>query len=384
MRILQVTPYGPETLGGVPVVSFQLAQSLGERDVHVQWMAGGTIQRQLKNVTFTSMRPLFRWRGHELFAHDVWSISSIKTLLSSIRTSDIVQFHDILHVGCLAAFCWATLLGVPTVFTEHLGIMQQPTFYKPLHLLACIARWFILRNATAVVYVARHLQEQDVNIVARSSEVIVSGIDPTVFHLDDLQPDAWKKSLGWNPTRPTLLFTGRFENQKRLSLIRTLATRHSEWQWVLVGKGSIDPRSWQLPNMLVLPPSDHKTLARYYHAADLFVLPTFGEGISLSMLEALACGLPVVISSIVQPEQHLPAYAFVSVADENSDEKSAEAWSTSLQETLQSRNWTERRSQLRSHPIDRTWEKMSDEYYSLYQSILQNHGHPTRGLPSHT
>jgi UDP-glucose:(heptosyl)LPS alpha-1,3-glucosyltransferase len=39
-----------------------------------------------------------------------------------------------------------------------------------------------------------------------------------------------------------------------------------------------------------------KEVARFYHAADAFVLPSFHEGSSLALLEAMACGLPVLVT----------------------------------------------------------------------------------------
>jgi len=41
----------------------------------------------------------------------------------------------------------------------------------------------------------------------------------------------------------------------------------------------------------------HEDLPIYYNAANVFVLPSFFESFSLVSLEAIACGVPVVIST---------------------------------------------------------------------------------------
>ena len=42
----------------------------------------------------------------------------------------------------------------------------------------------------------------------------------------------------------------------------------------------------------------HKEVAKYLNAADVFVLPTLAEGCSNSIVEAMACGLPIISSDL--------------------------------------------------------------------------------------
>jgi glycosyltransferase involved in cell wall biosynthesis len=43
---------------------------------------------------------------------------------------------------------------------------------------------------------------------------------------------------------------------------------------------------------------NNQELSRYYHMADLFISPSHVDGSSISLLEALACGMPVIVSDI--------------------------------------------------------------------------------------
>jgi alpha-1,6-mannosyltransferase len=104
--------------------------------------------------------------------------------------------------------------------------------------------------------------------------------------------------------RQVLLYVGRLSPEKNIGLLlaafELLCARHPDrYHLVIVGDG---------PLRRILPATRHRTgaltwrsylqdnakLARYYHAADLFVHPGVVETFGLVVLEAQACGLPCV------------------------------------------------------------------------------------------
>jgi glycosyltransferase involved in cell wall biosynthesis len=66
----------------------------------------------------------------------------------------------------------------------------------------------------------------------------------------------------------------------------------------LVGSCQLELRKLSgLPsNVGVIPPCSRESLREHYRAADVFVFPSFFEGLALVQLEALACGLPLIAS----------------------------------------------------------------------------------------
>jgi glycosyltransferase involved in cell wall biosynthesis len=70
---------------------------------------------------------------------------------------------------------------------------------------------------------------------------------------------------------------------------------------LIVGDGNEKPSLEQLTLGLGLEDKvvftgavPHKDVLQYYHKANVFVLPSLNEGMSNTMLEALACGLPLI------------------------------------------------------------------------------------------
>lgn len=102
-----------------------------------------------------------------------------------------------------------------------------------------------------------------------------------------------------------VLFAGRWEAQKDpLLALRTfavLSARHRDIHLLLAGSGYLQARMEESVKSLHLQNRVHwlgslspSELAEILHASDVFLLTSQFEGMPIGVLEALACGLPVV------------------------------------------------------------------------------------------
>lgn len=104
----------------------------------------------------------------------------------------------------------------------------------------------------------------------------------------------------------TFLFVGRLARQKGLdrlfSAVKAL-TRDKDFRIVLAGSGPEEmplrglAKQYGITDRIVFA-GEQAYIRPYYQAADYFILPSRGEGMSNAMLEAMACGLPPVVSSV--------------------------------------------------------------------------------------
>ncbi|MFP4500863.1 MAG: glycosyltransferase family 4 protein [Candidatus Hydrogenedentota bacterium] len=109
---------------------------------------------------------------------------------------------------------------------------------------------------------------------------------------------------------PFVLFVGTLEPRKNIEgLLRAFARLADTvpHQLVLIGG-----RGWSLPPVAAMAAElgiaqrvtwlgylpDHRDLPAFYSAADCFVLPSWYEGFGLPVIEAMACGCPVVTSPV--------------------------------------------------------------------------------------
>ncbi|HEX7449129.1 MAG TPA: glycosyltransferase family 4 protein [Pirellulales bacterium] len=301
LRILLVTHYYADHQGGVEIVAGELASRLVDHHCQITWAASGPAPSLREGIRPLPMRA---WNVAERrlgFPYPLWTPASLRELARAVAAADVVHLHDSLYLGNVAAYHAARRLGKPVVVTQHVGeipyrsIALRSLLWTANHTLArCV-----LGGCTQAVFIAEQVRRFFSAFVPFQQAPLLT---PNGVDLDNFQPaDAdqrrrLRQMLGLRDDRPALLFVGRFVEKKGLAVLRTLAERFAQCDWLFVGWGPSDPADWRLPNVKAIGRVDHARLVDYYRAADLLVLPSTGEGFPLVVQEAMACGTPALIS----------------------------------------------------------------------------------------
>ncbi|MEN8161546.1 MAG: glycosyltransferase [Myxococcota bacterium] len=121
--------------------------------------------------------------------------------------------------------------------------------------------------------------------------VLPNGVDETRFF--PRERSAARRELGLPAERPILAFVGHLNERKGPLRVMAAIRSRPEIGAVFLGDGPQRPSGPQVLHAGAVPPEQ---VPLWLSAADFFVLPTADEGCCNALLEALACGLPVVTS----------------------------------------------------------------------------------------
>lgn len=218
---------------------------------------------------------------------------------------------DVLHAhqytpffyGALAA---ARVAGRPRViFTEHGRHYPDVVGWKR----RLANRWYFDRQADVITAVcefsADALAIKD-GFARRRIQIVPNGIDVDRY-LPSGEKGELRRRLGLDPSRRYIIIVARFHPVKdHATLIRAFARlvgRHDDVDLLLVGDGPLRPElEGQIATLgiqsrvrLVGVRSD---VPDWLKAADIFVLCSVSEAASITLLEAMATGLPSVVTAV--------------------------------------------------------------------------------------
>lgn len=314
MRILVINYEFPPLGGGAGNVAAYIARHVASQGVKVAVLTShfrGLPRKEVIDGYVIHRVPVLRRHVYRCSLYEMLSFV-VNSIIPSWRLArqfrpDLVHIHSGFPTGPLGYWLKVTL-GIPYIMTLHGGEVPGflPEEVGTLHKILAPATRTVWKAASAVIAVSEGLRDLSLQAVPGVNiQVIPNGVDCQYF-----SPAAVCLEQREQDTPLRLLFVGRVVRQKGLSyLLDALAAIHSQgitnWRLRIVGDGPMCPRlkaqatQHGIDRMVEFPGwLPFEEIPEEMRLADLFVLPSIVEGMPLVLLQAMACGLPVVATSV--------------------------------------------------------------------------------------
>jgi glycosyltransferase involved in cell wall biosynthesis len=285
-------------------------------------------------------------------------------------------FHPVM--AGLAGLLFAKQLHIPVISSFHLDIATMASFYGfPLlgAVLKKIVNWGFNHSDYALApsrLVQTTMTAEGINKVGLWRR----GVDAEQFHPCHRDPRTRDEISDGHPDDTILIYVGRLAPEKQIEQVRAVLEQVPGTRLALVGGGPYQPVLEKHFAGLPVTFVGYRTgasLARAYASADIFVFPSAFESFGLVILEAMACGIPVVSAQVGGAqdmiEEGVSGYTF-EVNDVNKLVAGVRAIVSEPGKLdrmrVDARNQAERQS----------WPAMMDELFACYEAVLTGQPSP--------
>jgi len=231
---------------------------------------------------------------------------NLKRLRDLVAEADLVWTQTLGPIGALTVLnakklnrpCLAYIHSIEwELFSKSVRSMRDLVFI----LTTFYVRWLYNRCSMLMVPSLEVEELLQYNGIRTQKKVVHLGIDIDKFRPADIKSDA-KKKVGINPDHKVIGYTGRIAREKDvLTLYKAFLKVKQERKDVvllIVGDGLSSYKKIMSENDSVIMPGSVNNIQDYLQAMDIFVLPSLTETTSLSTMEAMSCGIPVISTKV--------------------------------------------------------------------------------------
>jgi len=381
MKVLHVVANFSPEWGGPTRSVHGLTEALAKKDIQIS-IFGPKKRDNDKNIlypkeTIVKLFPkdfLYRlWTGH--------SFSLKKALKAEIEKFDLVHIHEIWHHPHFAGYKAAKYLKKPFIISIRGELEPWCLNHKALKkkIYSILIQKKILREATALHALTKE-EVKNISKFVNNKNIfnIPNGLNLEEFNnlppqkdIENLYPDLKGKKV--------ILFFGRIHPKKGLDILAksfsTFAKDRENVRLVIAGP---DENGYKSKIKSILKNEDilnkviftgmlsGNTKLAVLNRANIFVLPSYSEGFSMAVLEAMACGLPVIITGKCNfPEVEKNKAGIIINGDVN---PLAKALDNLLNNPYLCKEMGENGRKLVREKF--TWDKIANQMINLYEKII--------------
>jgi len=318
MRILQIAYIFPSVLNvadGITHAAHQISCELAKRGHEVVIYASNALDLQ-SSERISKVRSVTTINGISVYYFPyvlklgtfIVTPSIIPLLRKNLSKFDVIHVHSCMSFQGFLTSIFAKRNRVPYILQAHGSVPKSQQ-----HILKSIYdRLFsfrMLRNASKVIALSQTEAQQykDIGVPEEKIAIIPNGINMSEYN-DLPRKGSFKKKFSINDDEKIVLYLGRIHRIKGIDILieafADVIEKLRDVKLVVVGPddGYLDEverliKALQIENnVLMLGPLYGKDKLKAYIDADVYVLPSRYETFPMSVLEAVACGSPVILT----------------------------------------------------------------------------------------
>lgn len=303
-------------------------------------------------------------------------------LIEKHLNADIIHLHFLhgflsLYIGFLKRI---KKINVPIVATSH-GLTSgysSTVIQGTAILLKELSKRIIISNASAVTTVSKSEYNYLRNYVSlKKLSFIPNGIDTCVFKPDESKRNVLREKLGFEEKDFVVLYFAHLRSAKGVSTflkaISKIVEKENNIKFVVAGSGPLSylvkaaEKKFESRVHALLGYVSDEEVPFLYNASDIYVLPSYVEGMPLSVMEAMASGKPVIATNV----SDVPILAKHGIHGLIVPPGNAEKLAASIIKLAENPLLRKSMSEANIHKMaEYDWEKIAKRYYEVYSNVL--------------
>ena len=328
-------------------------------------------------VNIVSETPYFpKGQGvHTAFLNTVQMLrhQHVHVLINSLKKADINHFHTL---GPFALYKLATshnkVISAHIVPDSLVGSLRGYRYWGKLSTRYLVSYY---NSADLVLAVAPKVKIELKKIgVKKRIEVFPNPINTSLFKKDKILREEGRKRFGIAKDAVVIIGSGQVQPRKGIEDFMHVAKSFPEYTFLWVGGKPFSAlteyskeldyfQDNPLPNTRITGIVPYHDMPYYFNAADIFLFPSFQENAPMAVIEAAACGLPLLLRNL---EEYKLLYHEGYLGGQ--DEKDFENY---IKKLVNDKDYY---AQMSKRALDLssqfTFNKLGNKLVELYQSVI--------------
>ncbi len=344
MKIALISPLPPPSGG---IASWTLD--------YVEYAKKMDIETQVINTALVGKRAIHRTKSKNLLCEIKRSCYIVKELRRVIKSKEV----DIVHINTVCSIfgmirdiiCLANCRRIPIVVQCHCNVED----------------WIGKSEVSLLLFkIILHMADRVIVLNKKSQDFIKNKVKKESVCIPNFIKCVHEKEHSTNNEVRQVVYVGQVRKKKGIEEIISVAKDMPHITFNLIGPIEEEIKKCKKSDNVVLRGEIlHEDIAEELEKADVFLFPSYTEGFSMALLEAMNIGLPVIATDVGANSDMIENKGGILVSSKNS-QQIVEAINALNPESIRERmsNWNQQKVK-KYYTIDKVMKRLDDIYKEL-------------------